>query len=280
MAYTFGAATTDDLSGTGVVSIGGNSTTTWVAGWFYPTTLTAGRCYFGTGALNSIAVAPTTSELRLTHDRATTDSVFDTTGAGIVVNEWVFIAVLFQSGSAGADGTWTVWVGRSDSPPAIVTNSLTTTGLGNNSSTTAYCIGNQAAASSVAFQGDIGPFMYVAQQGLAIDRPVPVAAAGGQTAAEILYIWEKWVIPFWLGKPPIGDLTVLAVTATIIQFVDLDSVPASTTEVASHRVLCDTAEPATCSIEMMVVGGATYTANKAPRTYCSSYPLAASTPRR
>lgn len=156
MAYTFGAATTDRIN----LTLSSNYHTTgniqFVGGWFYPTTLTAGRGYFGFNAALHLTVAPTTSELRFTTPQATTAGVFDTSGAGIVTNLWQFIMVAWPTNNTGPISTPRIWLATAQTPPTELTVATTTAPVGNATGSASLAIGNTGAAASLAFQGDIG----------------------------------------------------------------------------------------------------------------------------
>ena len=64
MAYTFGAATGDDITWTDTGSSWGtNGQAGLVCGWFFPTTLTATRGLFSVGTVHRIEIDATTSEI-------------------------------------------------------------------------------------------------------------------------------------------------------------------------------------------------------------------------
>lgn len=100
--------------------------TTFISGWWRPTTLTAGLRYFSFGN-TYLEVAPTVSQLRFNIDRATTDGVYTTTDAFISVNEWYFIVVgMFVNATTfGAS----VFLGDRNTPPLVLTVS-TSAGTG------------------------------------------------------------------------------------------------------------------------------------------------------
>lgn len=158
MAYTFGAATTDAVTHSMAFSPWGATRTSFTCGWFYPTTLTATRKLFGSGATAGVEIDATTTNLRLRTDN-TTDGQW-TAPAGLAVNTWTFVAVLFDSNSTTGQG-WAVWTGTPDTTPINRTVTVATTPVGNIVSPTASVAVGNAVSGSLAFQGDIGGFICI-----------------------------------------------------------------------------------------------------------------------
>lgn len=202
MAYTFGGATTDDANTSLNLSWGSASRPFLITGWWYPTTLTAGRLYFGSGGTHGMSVGPTTSELRLIMDRVTTDGVWDTTSAGIAIDTWRFIAWLGYSTSG--DASHTVWIGTVETPPAEVSLTNSTAVSGGASGSSPFAIGNQGVTGSLSFQGDIESVFFFNSSNTtspAGSQQFNFRSSGDATHAETKeYTYARWVLPLWLGN--------------------------------------------------------------------------------
>lgn len=231
MAYTFGAATGDDINGisAGIGNIGANSSNALVAGWWYPTTLTATRAYWGISVSTGMRVSGTTSEIGIAIDR-TTDALWTSSGAAIAINQWHFIASLFSVSSGGAPAH-RLWVGNNGDSPTERTISVTTGGSGSGVGSTTRLIGNTSAAASLAFQGDIGQVVFTYCNGaLAV---LPTAAFGTITQAEADRIFSMVVLPLFYGSIPrtlVDHVSVLTGTLSTILF-DQEASPSLQTEV-------------------------------------------------
>jgi len=199
MAWTFGTSTSDYVrNGPGLEQIA-DSVCLLVAGWFYPTTLTAGRAYWSAStAATAATVGSTTSEMMISFDHATTDNIFDTSGAGIVTDKWQFIAWLMAFDNGANDGSCRVWIGDADTPPQEITVIHSTTKIGNITSGAIIWIGNAAAGTS-AFQGDIGWVCGMSSQ--SSPATVPNVTDGIIYNYEVDIIYHKWVYPLWNGTP-------------------------------------------------------------------------------
>ena len=222
MAYTFGAATGDDITWTESASnYGASARSSLVCGWWYPTTApTATRCLWSFGATNRCAIATTTSEISLFLDR-TTDAQHTTSGLGLAVNRWHFIAVLGSFFNTGAVTNYRVWRGVDAETPSLVTVNVTTAGAGNSTGSTIATIGNAGSAGTVAFQGNIGRFDFVAAVAAnALCRN----STGLISAYDEFAIFTQMVIPIWQGRMPTfygsGTQSNNGVTHTV---VDLDN---------------------------------------------------------
>ena len=222
MAYTFGAATGDDITWTESASnYGASARSSLVCGWWYPTTApTATRCLWSFGATNRCAIATTTSEISLFLDR-TTDAQHTTSGLGLAVNRWHFIAVLGSFFNTGAVTNYRVWRGVDAETPSLVTVNVTTAGAGNSFVNTVATIGNASSSGTVAFQGHIGRFDFVtAVTADALCRN----STGLISAADEFAIYTQLVIPIWQGRMPTfygsGTQSNNGVTHTV---VDLDN---------------------------------------------------------
>lgn len=201
MAYTFGGATSDDITFTTNVTIGANSRAVFICGWWYPTTLTTSRTLWSinsTGAC-SLRVGNTTSELMVRTDN-TTDGEWETTGANIVVNKWHFIAVLGTFNNTGPTNAWRIWVGDLENAPTMFTPGVTSAPTGNNTGSAAFYIGN-AGTGLIPFQGDIGwVFVYTTSAAVGALHPFRIITFGVISTDQERWVYEKYVLPMWEGK--------------------------------------------------------------------------------
>jgi hypothetical protein len=200
VAYTFGAATGDDITWTESASnYGSSARSNLVCGWWFPTTgPTATRCLWSFGTVNRCAIATTTSEIDIWLDR-TTDAQHTTSGLGLAVNRWHFIAVLGSFFNTGAVTNYRVWRGVDAETPSLVTVNVTTAGAGNSTASTIATVGNLGSAGTVAFQGDIGRFDFVASTAA---NSLVRNATGLISADDEFAIYTQLVIPIWQGSMP------------------------------------------------------------------------------
>lgn len=200
MSYTFGGGTGDDVTWSSTTTLGAASRVCLVAGWWKPTTLTAGRTLWSAGNVLSAAIHSTTSELVLTVDNATTDGTWTTTGAGLTVNAWTFLAFMLNTSSTPG-AAWTVWSGTELVAPAQCTITAGTAMSGALTGNATTYVGNKGTGT-VAFQGQIENVVVgvsSAGAGAAVN-PFGIAAFGTTTAAEALAVEERFVRPIWLGE--------------------------------------------------------------------------------
>lgn len=205
MPYTFGAAATDDVTwATTITAYADNRAQFW-CGWIRPTTLTAGRYVYTWGpvaatTINGVAIAATTSELSLHMNRVTTDSRYDSSGVGLAVDQWTFVATLSSTENTGALDAWRLWTGTADQPPVERTLTLGAAGSGNLTGGSQMYVGNNGTAS-VAFQGDIAQVRYIvsAAANSATLHPLGIATSGVITNTEAQLAFERWVMPAYLG---------------------------------------------------------------------------------
>lgn len=195
MSYTCGAATGDDIA-TVITQLGANSVSCFVAGWWKPTTLTATRGLWSAGNIFGAEIDTTTSELRLRTDN-TTDGQWTTTGVGLTVNEWKFLAFANSCNNTGPAAAWVVWSGTGDTAPQQVTVTQATAPNGNFTGSTATVLGNKGTGT-LAFQGEIGPAVFARHTANAFGY-VPTATVGTITADEADIVYQRLVLPIWSG---------------------------------------------------------------------------------
>ena len=200
MSFVFGGATGDDVRFTTGVSAGATGQHTLVCMWVYPTTLTAGRGLWSFGTVFGAEIGTTTSEVTLRTDN-TTDSVWNTSGLGLVTNKWQFLAFLNSCNNTGPATSWRVWIGDNETSPVEVTATQATAPVGSFVGTTALCIGNKGTAGVVAFQGTIGSFTCMIQGTTGINYSIPLTTAGTIPQEAANQVLERLVRPLWQGRP-------------------------------------------------------------------------------
>lgn len=200
MAYRFGAGLGDDITWTMATSAGGSSSSILVCGWWYPTTLTATRGLWSCGNTFGAEIDATTDEIRLRTDN-TTDGQWFTAGVDLVVDNWKFLAFLNTCNNTGPAAAWRVWAGSIESAPIACSITPDVTPVGNFTASASFYIGNRGTGT-FAFQGDVGDVgVYATNTGFgAIQHPFSIATAGTITDTEANFVYERFVIPFWLGR--------------------------------------------------------------------------------
>lgn len=200
MAYTFGGAVGSRCSWTISNSAGASANLGVVTGWWYPTTLTATRRYWGAGAVFGARVATTTSEIEMLTDHATTDGVRTTSGAGIAVNNWYFLAWIWAVNNSGPTHLWRCYLGTPETAPTELTVNLTTAGSGNLTGNTTAVFGN-TSASNVSFQGDIADCSLFTTPNAGTTSPLGIAVSTALTQTEADRIRDTYILPMWAGNP-------------------------------------------------------------------------------
>jgi hypothetical protein len=223
VAFTFGGATTDDIAITLGTGAGADNTHAFFAGWFYPTTLTATRNLWSCGNIYGCEVATTTSELLMRTQNATTNGVWTTTGAGITVDAWWFIAWLNSSENTTVAGQWRVWVGSETAVPVAVTVTNGTARSGNYTGSAAWTIGNKGTGS-LAFQGDIANMVMMATSSPGIPSFASIGTSGAVAADEEANVLNRWVLPMYRGRPKKALASLPTGTAAFsYAYVDLNA---------------------------------------------------------
>lgn len=256
MPYTLGGATNDRLQFGLPSRPMGNGTISFIAGWFLPTTLTAGRVLFGSGA-TCIQIDTTTSELRFVANFATTAGEWTSSGVGLTVNEWKFVAVLIATGTTA--GAIRMWVGTVDTPPVEVTMTSVVSPSGTMQSANTMIAGNNSGNVS-AFQGDIAEILGVATNATA-QSPLWVASASAITNAEADLVARRFVQPAWLGTPSSEmNVSIPAATRFMAWQIMMNTLP------VAHVVqeVDATTQPAI----VPTITGATVSQNGHPRGRC------------
>lgn len=206
MPYTFGAATSDYVS-ISPLNVCSQNQITMVAGWFYPTTLTAGRVLWCTnaGSQNVLEIDTTTSQLRWTTAGGTTRGVYTVSGDPITTNQWHFIA-LVTSRTASAESL-VVWQATETTPPKPMTITTVTPTAGSFVALLTFVIGNLSATGTTAFQGDIGPMSIIAASNQ--NNTGPLVTTSAQTIDQASQdVIQRFVIePCWRGQLDATQIT-------------------------------------------------------------------------
>lgn len=199
MPCVFGGTSSDDINFT---MANGWSSSTWqhlCVGWYRPTTLTAGRVYFGNTNTVGLRIGSTTSELQFVTDH-TTDGVWDTSGAGITVDVWHFIAVYWCGFNTGPADDTAFWVGTLETPPVEISRTQTTAPVGNHTNNTIVGIGNQGSTGAVGFQGEIANWQHIANNSTGTNTLFQQAAHGTLDADAKENVYRTYVLPLWLDN--------------------------------------------------------------------------------
>lgn len=205
MPYTFGAAATDYASQTVPYYLGTN-TVSLVAGWFYPTTLTAGRVLWATasgGQPNQLEIDTTTTQLRFTGSGNTTRGAYTLAGDPITVERWWFYA--FAISRSGSNETILAWLGNETSAPTPMTITTVTPHSGSYTAVVTTFFGNLNATATQAFQGDIGPITIIAHNNNTLG-PLLITAAQSFGTNERDMIQRSIVTPIWNGTIDLRSL--------------------------------------------------------------------------
>jgi hypothetical protein len=262
--YTFGGATTDDITATTGVTVGSGGGV-FCAGWWYPTTLTATRGLWAMQTTMGAEINTTTSELRLRTNN-TTDGQHTTTGAGLVVNEWRFLAFWWYGNNTGPNSQWSVWSGNLNTPPAACTITVATAPAGNFTGASTFYVGNMATASQ-AFQGDVAEVLFLNHANQSGDETLTTFGlpntTAAPTAAITANIYNRFVLPCWQGDYGIviNGLTRSAWTSS---YYPLDG------PIMHLRVGNSGVAPVSTPVAP-TVNGATLSARRAPREVTRSF---------
>ena len=200
VAWSFGVNIADQMTWSVTNSFASSNSSMLVAGWWHPTTLTATRRLWSCGNNIGAQINTTTSELRLKTDN-TTDKEWTTSGVGLALNQWKFLAFLGSFTNTGAAAQWRVWSGTIDVAPIEATVSVAVAGAGNFTGATSFALGN-GAAGPLGWQGLIGSVMTVyATQGSQSVLPVSSGVINNEEAD---IVFKSIVLPVWLGDwfPP------------------------------------------------------------------------------
>lgn len=196
MPYTFGAAATDYVSQTVPYYLGSN-TVSLVAGWFNPSTLTAGRVLWATasgGQPNQLEIDTTTTQLKFTGSGNTTRSVYTLAGDPITTDRWWFYALAVARSGSGESVVG--WLANETLSPVPMTVTTVTAHSGTFTTPVTTFFGNLSTTASLAFQGDIGPMTIIAHNNNFLG---PLLISGSQTftANERDMIQRSIVTPIW-----------------------------------------------------------------------------------
>jgi hypothetical protein len=186
---------------TNQVLASGNNASNLVYGWWYPTTLTAGRSYFGnTGNSGGIKVATATDELILRVPCNTTSGDYSSTDADIAVNNWYFIAAAWVS-VTGPTIDLAMWLGTMDTPPRLLSWTVTVAPAGVVNNAAGELRMGQDNVNTAAFQGLIHYVNPVIcnHTASATLHPLGLSSYSAISAEEETILYERFVAPAWAG---------------------------------------------------------------------------------
>jgi hypothetical protein len=231
VACTFGSAATNDVTFAVNLNTGPASSSFLITGWWYPTKLTATRGLFSFGNTLGAEIGATTSELLIRSAHGTTNGQWTTTGVGLTVNQWQFIAVYMGFAASGTGTAVKVWSGTTEVQPVACSITNTVTPAGTAAGGTNFYLGNKGTSTTLAFQGDIGnTFLGMAAGALTGPLgPFNVAAYGTVDANEEEFLKASYVLPVWAGNPfPFrgGDLGFRAGASWDMYYINMDHIVA------------------------------------------------------
>ena len=200
MAYTFGGAVGSRCAFTTTLTNWQSANMGVITGWYRPTTLTATRRYWGAGTVIHARVGTTTSEISMQTNNGTTAGVWTTSGAGIAVNTWWFVAWIWALNNTGPAGNWRVYVGTVETAPQEVTVNTTTSPVGNYTGSTAFTFGNDTN-NSLSYRGDLADLSLLGTSATGAASLLNIAATTAITQLEADHIYQTWILPHWLGRP-------------------------------------------------------------------------------
>lgn len=271
MAYTFAGANTDRIEQSLGVTLHSDNDAQLFAGWFYPTGLTAGNRYWSQGATSGAEIDATTSEIRMKTDHNTTDGEFVTSGAGITVDKWWFIAWAHSLESGGGPtNAYRVWVGDAETPPTEVTVTVAVTRSGTLVSSNNITIAN-TSGGSVSWAGLVGAFAYLNLSDLAGRIGwFNNAATGSLSNDEAAFLLQRYVTPMWAGNVPVKLFASGGVFHYGISF-DLSVQPVVGIRVAGSNSLSAIVQP--------TITGTSWSAENPPRQMPTNWQLEYPSPR-
>lgn len=214
VSYTFGGATSDDITWSLGPSVGATATAVFVCGWWRPTTLTATRGLWSCGNTFGAEIDATTDELRLRTDN-TTDGQWTTAGVDLVANEWRYIAFANTCLNGTPSAAWRVWAGGISSAPIECTVTVATSPSGNFTGNANFYIGNKGTGT-LAFQGQISDVLVCSGS----TPSFAIAAHGAISNDEAGGIYRRLVWPTWLGIHDLNITKGANPTATLGQGID------------------------------------------------------------
>lgn len=206
MSFRLGDTASSDLNWVVKYQIPVGGSAFLVCGRWRPTTLTAGRGLWSFGNNTTAEIASTTSELVL-RTQNTTNGQWTTTGAGLAVNQWRFLAFFLSSNNTGPAAQWIVWSsGNLEDRPAKSTITQNTAPVGNFVGSNTFYAGNVGTSTTQAFQGQISAIQ-IYQGGHQTRGPFRLSSAAAVTAEQENYIYETFVVPAWQGNfwPQVGS---------------------------------------------------------------------------
>jgi hypothetical protein len=201
MPYDFVASGADDITFSTTTTAFADNRTVLVCGWWRPTTAVAGSARLWSFGNVMGAHYDTTDRLNIITQNATTNGSWHAASCGFVTDEWLFVAVLASTENTGVLNALRVWTGTISTAPEARTVSVTTTPVGNFTGSASFYIGARGTVSNLAWGGqiaDVSVMVTDASYGVTA-HPFGLATSGVITDAEARLVYERLVLPLWLG---------------------------------------------------------------------------------
>lgn len=177
-------------------------------GWYYPTSVTTNMAWLSwhsttatIGAMiqgssaSQVVLYPNVNTLSYTTSTATLDSLYFP--SGFVANNWYFVASLTTISSARV-WQYAVWVGTESTPP--VATSAIASGSPALNPAGSFLSQGTFSGTTTQFAGELGQFSAVFCSN-DINMPLGIPAGGTLSQNERDLVYQRWVEPFWLGRP-------------------------------------------------------------------------------
>lgn len=261
MAYTFGAANTDDIVMPVVSAVIGPTVSGLLTCWVNPNTgPTAGRAILGFGNnVGRIAHSSTPNEIDVILPTGGTDGTWTSSGLSLQTNTWRFLAIAW-SAVAGPTMDVKLWAGDGVNPPVAVTITQAVAPTGTFTSASTATIGSGAASASIAFQGDLEQFdLFTTSTAAGANHPFGQSAYGAFSAESEALLLSRYVLPLWQGSYRARSAGQIVNNTTSAQHVSVDL---GLLGVAYRHVQTTAANEATSPL---TVNGATASAQRGPR---------------
>lgn len=261
MAYTFGADNTDDIVMPVVSAVIGPTVSGLLTCWVNPNTgPTAGRAILGFGNnVGRIAHSSTPNEIDVILPTGGTDGTWTSSGLSLQTNTWRFLAIAW-SAVAGPTMDVKLWAGDGVNPPVAVSIAQAVAPTGTFTSSSTATIGNGAASSAIAFQGDLAQFdLFTTSTAAGANHPFGQSAYGAFSAESEALLLSRFVLPLWQGSYRARSNGQIVNNTTSAQHISVD--------LGLQGVACRHVQTTagTESIAALTINGATPSAQGCPR---------------
>jgi hypothetical protein len=198
MAWLFNATGHDVIAGTALASntFFSNAAGQFCAFWMYLNTFADDERLVGHGTTNGLRILAS-GQMRYVWDRATTDSVWESTGTALTTGKWWFIGAFGCQRNSTLGQSVRMYVGDLETPPQLVTTSETVLGSGNVSGSNAITIGNSATGGTAAPDGWLGNVVVGVSASTSLGFSPYTLPTITDTEAELFR--DYWLVPIWRG---------------------------------------------------------------------------------